>query len=164
MTRIVLTVVALCAVYALTLASAHPLDLAAGAVVAGLVLVALRRFVLADQPPPARVLAGRMIRFPRFAGAVLVEVVRGTWTVALVVTGLRRLARPGIVAVPIGDRTPAGVAVSALAVTLSPGEVFVDVDWSRGLMLLHVIDAADADAVRRHHALFYDRYQRGVFP
>jgi multicomponent Na+:H+ antiporter subunit E len=31
-------------------------------------------------------------------------------------------------------------------------------------MLLHVLDAADPDAVRRHHAAFYERHQRSVFP
>jgi hypothetical protein len=31
-------------------------------------------------------------------------------------------------------------------------------------MLLHVIDASDPDEVRRRHQVFYDRFQRKVFP
>jgi multisubunit Na+/H+ antiporter MnhE subunit len=31
-------------------------------------------------------------------------------------------------------------------------------------MLVHVLDASDPDAVRRHHDRFYERYQRMVFP
>ena len=154
----------LVAVYALTLASAHPLDLLAGAVLAAALLIALRRFLFAGEPPAAPGLVKRIVSFPGFALAVAWEVARGTWLVALVVTGRRPLARPGIICVPVGQRTRAGVAATALAVTLSPGEVFVDVDWERDVMLLHLLDASDPDAVRRHHAHFYDRHQRSVFP
>ncbi len=154
----------LVAVYALTLASAHPLDLLAGALVAAAILIALRRFLFTLEPLPGSSLARRVIAFPRFALAVLWQVALGTWQVGLVVVGRRPLSRPGIVAIPVGERTGAGVAASALAVTLSPGEVLVDVDWERGLMLLHVLDASDPDALRRHHARLYERYQRSVFP
>ena len=67
-------------------------------------------------------------------------------------------------AIPVGDRTQTGVAVSALVATLSPGEVLVDVDRERGAMLIHVIDAGDPEATRRRHEDFYQRYQRRVFP
>jgi len=66
--------------------------------------------------------------------------------------------------VPIGERTTSGVAVSALTTTMSPGEVLVDIDWERGVMLIHVLDARDPDAVRARHLRFYERYQRRVFP
>ena len=154
----------LVAVYALTLASANPLDLVAGAVLAAAVLVALRRFLFGGEPLTQPSMVKRIASFPRLVLAVAWEVTRGTWLVALVVTGRRPLARPGIVCVPIGERTRGGVAATALAVTLSPGEVFVDVDSEREVMLLHVLDASDPDAVRRHHAAFYDRHQRSVFP
>jgi len=79
-----------------------------------------------------------------------------------VTLGARSQARPGIVAVPVGERTPRGVAVSALCATLSPGEVLVDVDEER--VLYHVINASDPDAIRERHERFYRRYQRRVFP
>jgi multicomponent Na+:H+ antiporter subunit E len=162
--RFFLSLVLLTGVYALTLASADPLDLLAGVVISAALLVALRPFLFRGEAPAAGDIAGRVLRFPVFALAVVVEVTRGTWQVARVVVDRRRLVEPGIVAVPIGDRTRTGVAATALAVTLSPGEVFVEADWTRRVMLLHVIDASDPEAVRRHHADFYDRYQRGVFP
>jgi multisubunit Na+/H+ antiporter MnhE subunit len=68
------------------------------------------------------------------------------------------------VAVPIGGRTETGLAVSALVATLSPGEVLVDVDRERGVMLVHVVDAADPEGIRRRHEDFYRRYQQKVFP
>lgn len=161
---IALTFLLLVAVYALTLASADPLDLAAGSVLAGSLMIALRRFLFSGERHTDPSLVMRIASFPRFALAVAVEVARGTWLVTLVVAGRKPLARPGIVSIPVGERTRGGVAASALAITLSPGEVLVDVDWERGVMLLHVLDAGDPAAVRRHHADFYDRHQRAVFP
>ena len=160
----VLALVLLVLVYLLTLASLDPWDVALGVGLAAGVLVWARRSLSAPSAIGAAVLVGRIARFPLFVGAVAREIVVGTWQVALVVVGVRRLSRPGIVAVPIGDRTPAGLAATALALTLSPGEVLVDIDRSRGVMLVHVIDAHDPDAVRARHDHFYRRYQRGVFP
>jgi multicomponent Na+:H+ antiporter subunit E len=77
---------------------------------------------------------------------------------------VRPLRRPGVVAIPIGARSPTGVAATALAVTLSPGEVFVDLDAEGEHMLVHVLDAGDPEATRRRYARFYERYQRQVFP
>lgn len=163
--RVLLAVLSLTAVYALTLASVHPLDLALGAAIAGALLLGLRRFLAAGAPPPRRPGPGRrLLGAPRLAFAVAVDVVRGTAQVALVVVGRRPLRRPGIVRVPIGRRTPGGVAASALMLTLAPGEFLVDIDWDGGAMLVHVLDAGDPEAVRRRHAEFYERYQRMVFP
>jgi multicomponent Na+:H+ antiporter subunit E len=161
----VLAALLLTAVYALTLASFAPWDLLAGLLISAALLLATRRLRLQDSggcaPPP---LWRRVVGFPVLCLAVLRDITVGTWHVALVVTGLRPLREPGIVAIPVGDRTAAGVAASALLVTLSPGEVFVDVDHERQVMLLQVIDASDPDAVRERHEAFYRRYQRGVFP
>ena len=160
----VLALVLLVLVYLLALVSLDPWDVALGVGLAAGVLVWARRTLSAPSAIGAGVLVGRIARFPLFVGAVAREIVVGTWQVALVVVGVRRLSRPGIVAVPIGDRTPAGLAATGLALTLSPGEVLVDIDRSRGVMLVHVIDAHDPDAVRARHDHFYRRYQRGVFP
>lgn len=159
-----LAAIALVLIYALTLASFHPWDLVLGAILATAVLAWARRALpLASQearPSPG----ARLLRFPGFAAAVLAEVVHGTWQVAVVVAGLRPLARPGIVLIPLGERTVSGVAASGWALTLSPGEVLVDVDWQRSVMLVHLLDAGDPEAVRARHQRFYSRWQRGVFP
>jgi len=159
-----LAVVLVAATYVLTLASLDPVDIAIGLAVSAAVLAGLHAFLLADPPLPARELARRAIRLPAFSLVVVWEVIVGTWHVALIVVGLRPLTQPGIVEVPIGERTPNGVAVTALAITLSPGEVLIDVDWSRGVMLIHAIDAAEPERIRERHAEIYERFQRGVFP
>ncbi len=164
MTRIILALVLLVLVYALTLASADPWDLALGALVGGSTLIVYRRFLFVGPPVPAPILLRRVVGFVPFAVALVWDIFRGTWNVALVVLHIRPLAHPGIVAVPIAERTPLGVAVSGLATTLSPGAFLVDVDWDQRVMLIHVLDATDPDAVRAEHQRFYRRYQRHVFP
>jgi len=163
MGRFVLPVVLLTLIYALVLGSFYPADLALGAVLSGVLLYALHPFVLPGRTGSRGVL-WRVAGFFPFAAAVARDVAVGTWEVTLVTLHLRPLGRSGIVAVPVGERSEMGVAVSALVATLSPGEVLVDLDRGRGVMLIHVIDAADPEEIRRRHEDFYRRYQRRVFP
>lgn len=164
MTRLLLSAVGLGVLYVLTLASSAPVDLAIGMLL-GLVLAALLGRRMRPTPehvalsPPARILW-----FGVFAGAVLADVLQGAWDVTLRVVHLRPVERPGVVRIPIGQRSERGIAVSALTTTLSPGSVLIDIDRERGDLLLHVIDASDPDAVRERLQRFYDRYQRRVFP
>lgn len=164
MKRALLSLVLLTLIYALVLASFSPWDLALGAVSSGALLFAFREFVFGAGPAPLPGLSRRIVAFVPFLAAVVREVVAGTWQVALVTLRLRPLARPGLVRVPLGDRTPGGVAVSALVGTLSPGTVLVDIDWEEGYALIHTIDAHDPEAFRRSRAEFYERYQKKVFP
>ena len=162
MRRLVFPLGLLTLVYALALGSFYPADL--GAVLSGILLFALRGFVLPGVAPASSGLFGRVAAFFPFAAVVGYDVLVGTWEVSLVTLHLKPLGRPGIVAIPVGDRTQTGVAVSALVATLSPGEVLVDVDREGGAMLIHVMDAGDPEATRRRHEDFYQRYQRRVFP
>jgi multisubunit Na+/H+ antiporter MnhE subunit len=164
MIRPVCVVFSLTVIYACALASADPLDLLFGALLATGLVVLFRASVTGEAAVDLASLIRRTGAFLPFAGAILYDIFVGTWAVILIVLHLRPLRRPGIVAVPIGERTPTGVAVSAFATTLSPGSYLIDVDWERGVMLLHVLDASDPDAVERAHQRFYDRFQRHVFP
>lgn len=164
MIRALTSVAGLTAVYALVLASLHPWDLATGAALSGVLLVGSRQFLFGGWPGRLEGFVPRCLAFIPFAAAVIREVLVGTWNVAAVVLHLRPLSHPGIVAVPIEDRTLTGVAVTALVDTLSPGSVLVDVDWDRHVMLIHVIDAGNPEAIREQHRDFYRRYQQHVFP
>lgn len=164
MTRLALTVLALVAIYLLVLASDDPYDVALGTLLAIAVLAGFRRLLLPDGIAPSPGLLGRIVRFPLFALVVVREITVGTWNVALVVIGARRVERPGIIAVPIGERTPLGVVVSSIAATLSPGEFLVEIDWEKDVYYMHVLDAGDPDAVRAHHEHLYQRFQKAVFP
>ena len=164
MKRAFLSLVLLTLVYALVLASFAPWDLALGALFSGALLYTLRGFVFGGSPAPLPGALRRVLAFGPFVAAVVREVSASTWHVALITLRLRPLASPGIVKVPIGNRTPVGVVVSALVDTISPGSFLVDIDWEEGCMLIHAIDASDPEAFRRSWEEFYDRYQRKVFP
>ena len=156
-------VVLLTGVYLLSLGSVDPLDAAEGLVLATALSLGLRgRLERPQGAGPS--LASRIAAFPLLVGGLLVDVLRGTWDVALRVLGLRPVECSGIVLVPIGERTDLGVAVTGLLAGLSPGSMLVEVDSQRQAMLFHVIDASDPDAVRDHVDGFYRRYQRRVFP
>ncbi len=170
MTRYVAAVVALTLVYALALGSFQPWDLLFGAGLSAALLFASRRFVFgaggAAPRPGGRgpTLLGRVAAFVPFAAVVFREILVGTWEVTLVTLRLRPLVRPGIVAVPIRERTPTGVAVWAVVTGLPPGSFFADVDRERGVVLIHVLDARDPEAYREEQEDFYRRYQSKVFP
>jgi multisubunit Na+/H+ antiporter MnhE subunit len=164
MTRYVAAVVLLTLVYGLALASFDPLDLLFGAGLSAALLYLSRRFVFGEDPGDGPSLLGRAVAFVPFAFAVFKEILRGTWQVALVTLHLRPLDEPGIVAVPIGERTPTGVSAWAVVTGLPPGSFFVDIDRERDVALIHVIDASDPDAFREEQADFYRRYQSKVFP
>jgi multisubunit Na+/H+ antiporter MnhE subunit len=164
--RPALAVGLLAAVYCLVLGQAGPWDVVAGlaAGAAALAVASPAPRIARGRPLPLPALARRAVAFGPFAMAVGAEIVRGTSTVARIVLAPRPRPRPGLVEVPIGERSRTGVVVSALALTLAPGSVLVDIDWARGLMVLHVIDAGDPDAIRATCRALYERYQRPVFP
>ena len=149
--------------YLLVLGSFAPWDIAMGVVISGTIIYVTRRFTFREKPS-SQSLISRFLHFWPFLVAEVWNIVTGTWEVALVTLHLRPLVSPGIVAVPIGERTPTGVAVSAQCTTLSPGTFLVDVDWERGVMLIHALDASDPDEVRREHQEFYNKWQKKVFP
>lgn len=166
MTRPLVGVAVLAAVYALMLVSSDPLDVLTGALLAALVLAGLRRFLdpgRHEQWGPVE-LARRLARLPGFAAVVTLDTIRGTWDVALVVVGLRPMDRAGTVEIPFDGRTPTGVVVTGLAATISPGELLIDIDEDREVIVMHVLDARDPDAVRDKHRRRYEHWQRGVAP
>lgn len=158
--RALLALATLTMVYLLALASTRLADVACGVLVASGALAVARR---APGNPRTGALDSLPALFP-FLAAVLVEVVKGTWEVALVVLGLRRLRQPGVVEIPLGERTELGTVASAVARTLSPGEVLIDIDGERGVYLVHALDASDPDAVRAQHRRLYERWQKRAFP
>jgi multisubunit Na+/H+ antiporter MnhE subunit len=168
MSRYVISVFTLVMVFALTLASFDPWDLAIGLVISVAVLQLFRPLLERQRltqggrpvPPPWR----RIVGFPPFVLAVFWEVLLGTAQVALVVLHIRPIGKPGIVSVPIGDRSPIGIAVYGLATTLAPGTLLLDVDWRNHVMIVHVIDATDPDKFLAAQEHFYNRWQRHVFP
>ena len=167
MIRAVFVVLLLTIVFCLTLASYDPWDMLIGAILGSIVLAIFHDALPGIPGKPARELPSlpsRIVNFFPFAGITVWEILSGSLRVAAIVIGLRKLEHPGIVAVPIGERSKFGVMVTGVTTSLAPGLIVLDVDWDRHLMLVHVIDASDPDQIRADMQALYDRYQRKVFP
>jgi multicomponent Na+:H+ antiporter subunit E len=161
MRRLTWTVI-LTALYCGVLDSAHPLDVVIGAAVS-LGVIALVGLPI-EGNPGAPSIGRRLMALPRWQAAVVWDVLVGTWNVTKAVLARRPADNGGIVEIPVDGRSESAVVVAALTLTLSPGEVFVDHDPERAVMLIHVLDARDPEAVRAHHREFYERHQKPVIP
>jgi multisubunit Na+/H+ antiporter MnhE subunit len=161
MTGFVLSTLTLTAVYLAVLRSLQPGDVLVGGALAAAITAAAGRALPRGRGAP---LAARLRGAPALALGTLADVVRGTWHVARYIVGCCPRERHGLVAIPRGERTRAGVAAWGLLTALSPDEVVVEVDEARGLLVIHVLDAGRAAAVRARHHTVYARRQRRVFP
>lgn len=139
-------------------------DVVVGTVLSAAVLFVFRGFLFGGRPRPMPGLLTRIVYLPVFVWGAVFDIVKGTFEVLTVVLHARPLVKPGIVAIPIGERSRTGLAVSAIQTTLSPGTYLVEVDRERGVWLVHALDATDPDAVRKDREDFYRKYQRKVFP
>ncbi|MDW5595708.1 Na+/H+ antiporter subunit E [Conexibacter stalactiti] len=166
-----LAIVVLLAIWLLTLSSLAWGDLLVGLVLAIMLELGWRRRVArggtigtADgelQRPP---LHRALLALPALVGAVLVDITRGTWEVAQYSLGVREVEHDGIVEIELEGISEEGVAAWAFISTISPGELVLDVDEERGVLVIHALDASDPEAIRARHHDFYERYQRKVIP
>jgi multisubunit Na+/H+ antiporter MnhF subunit len=85
----------LCAVYALTLASADPLDLLAGLLLGVVLVASLRERMPRGEGEDGASFPGRVAAFPLFVFGLLADIARGTWDVTLRVMHLRPVEQPG---------------------------------------------------------------------
>lgn len=155
MSRVLLSAGALTVMYLLVLTSVAPGDVLVGGALGLGVALALRPPQAPDPRPVNQLL-------PALAGLVwrtAVEMVRGSWRAARFCLG--REANPGLVEIPRGSRSAAEVALWGLTTGEAPDEIVVDVDEARGVLIVHLVDAGDPDAVRARHARGLERWHRG---
>ena len=158
MSRIVAQALALMGVYLLVMTSAKPADAAVGLLL-GLVLAVALRPRLPGRRPATPPLTGLLALGPLLAQTV-VEMAVGSWRTALFC--LRGTGRPGFVEIPRGERSRHSVALWGVLTGEAPDEVPVDVDEERQMLIVHLVDAGDPDAVRERHRRAYERAQRKV--
>jgi multicomponent Na+:H+ antiporter subunit E len=158
MSRIVIQALGLMGIYLLVMTSAKPADAAAGLLV-GLVLATALRPRLPGRTPATPRLAGLLALGPVLVQTVI-EMAIGSWRTALFC--LRGVGQPGFVEIPRGERSRHGVALWGVLTGEAPDEVTVDVDEERQVLIVHLVDASDPDAVRERHRRAYERAQRKV--
>lgn len=120
-----------------------------------------RREITPTPPPPAGLSLHLLIYAPVLLYYLFVDILVGTWMVVTTTLGIRPLKHPGIVRIPIRTVSPYSVGPVGFFITLSPGSFLVDVDWENRVMLVHVLDASDPDAVRRDADKYYRLWEYG---
>ncbi|MDO8718832.1 MAG: Na+/H+ antiporter subunit E [Polaromonas sp.] len=108
------------------------------------------------RPMPVRIRhPGAVLRLMR---AVMLDTTRSNFAVArlLLRPGLRRHPA-GFVHIPLTLRDPNGLAVLAMIVCLTPGTAWAELALDRSMLLLHVLELDDAEAIA---ADIKHRYER----
>lgn len=167
-----LAILGLTGIYLLTLGSMAWGDIVIGFLLAAVVESGVRyraarampNGVPGDAGPRRPPLYRRLIALPALLAVIFREITIGTWHVAQYSLGLKDVTDEGMVWVELDGISREGVALWAFITTLSPGEIVVEADPDRGRLLVHTLDASDPEAIRSHHRLLYERYQRKVVP
>ena len=156
MIGVVLRAAGLAAIYLLVLTSVDPFDVLEGALIGLAVAVALRP---GRTPAPKSALTGGPVALASAFLSTGREMIVGSWRVVRFCLH-RGSAAPGFVEVPRDHRTRADLALWGLLTGEAPDEVPVDIDEERGVLLVHLVDASDPDAVRNRHRLAHERMRR----
>jgi multisubunit Na+/H+ antiporter MnhE subunit len=122
-----------------------------------------RRQVLPRKLPPVGLSLHIIIYSPVLAWYLFIDILKGTYQIVMITLGLRPLVKPGIVKIPIGAHSAYGVGPVGFFITLSPGSFMVDIDWDQRVMLVHVIDATNPDAVRKDAEKYYRLWEYGTY-
>jgi multisubunit Na+/H+ antiporter MnhE subunit len=143
--RTLLRATLLAAIYLLVLTSLKPGDVAIGLLLGLGVAVAVHPRDADDlvQSPQPRAALGVLAR-------TVGEMVTGSWRTVRFCLGARYA--PGFAEVPRAGRSRHNVALWGVLTGEAPDEVVVDVDVERDLLIVHLVDASDPDAVRARHA------------
>ena len=158
MSRIVIQALSLMGVYLLVLTSAKPGDALVGLLLGVVLAVALRQRLPGRRAATPK-LSGLVALGPVLA-ATAVEMAIGSWGTARFCLGAP--AKPGLVEIPRGDRSPGRVALWGVLTGEAPDEYPVDAEGD--VLFVHVLDASDPDAVRARHERTDRRWQRKVVP
>lgn len=160
MTGVLLRAAGLTAIYLLVMTSLDPGDIVVGAAL-GLMIAFVLPHHGASRGSADRV--GPIEWIGAFTG-MLVETARemivGSWRVVRFCLGAP--ASPGLVEIPRNGRSRQSVALWGVLTGEAPDEVPVDVDEERDVLIVHLVDVGDPDAVRARHERAYQRWQRRV--
>jgi multisubunit Na+/H+ antiporter MnhE subunit len=158
MSRVIAQALVLMGIYLLVLTSARPVDAEVGLLLGLALALALR-----SPRAGGRAATPRLAVLPalgRVLGQTAVEMVRGSWRTARFC--LRGDGSPGFVEIPRAGRSPHAVALWGVLTGEAPDEVPVDIDEERDVLIVHLVDAGDPEAVRARHSRAYERAQSKV--
>lgn len=147
------TGVALLLVYLALTGNLQPANIVVGAVIAAVVTALIRP---APRAMDLRRLPRALWATVRYIALLGADVVKSGFAVARIVLDPALPIRPGIIAVPSGCTSELAQALSAHALSITPGEVVIGID-DAGTLYTHCLDAthsaeiiADLQALRRN--------------
>ncbi len=135
------SIILLTLVYLALTANLRPLNILVGALLAVGITAVLPR---SRQKLQWRRLPGIAAAFIRYIFILLYDLMISGVQVARIVLSPKMPIRPGIIAVPSGCTDEMAVALSAHAITLTPGEMVVEID-DAGVMYTHMLDVTNAE-------------------
>jgi multisubunit Na+/H+ antiporter MnhE subunit len=150
----------LASIYLLVLTSLDPGDVLVGMLL-GLALVLGLRARVVDHAEHASLPVMLRASITMVVGTAR-EMVIGTVRVVRFCLGGK--AEPGFVEIPRGDRSHRAVALWGVLTGEAPDEYPVDVDDARGVLIVHLLNADDPDAVRERHRQAREQAQRHLVP
>ncbi|BCX05426.1 MAG: hypothetical protein KatS3mg053_3364 [Candidatus Roseilinea sp.] len=141
-------------IYLAITANFEPANLGVGALIGLAIAVTLKPV---SQPLSLRRLPMALFNLAKYTIWLGIDIVRNGIRVARIVLDPRLPIRPGIIAIPAGMKTELGVALSAHAITVTPGEQVVEIG-DDGVMYTHCLDAVTSaegaeEAQRKRRAM-----------
>jgi multicomponent Na+:H+ antiporter subunit E len=79
----------------------------------------------------------------RYVFVVILDILKGGISTARIVLDPKLPINPGIIAIPSNSQTELGAALSAHAISISPGELVVAMD-DEGVLYVHCLDVANS--------------------
>lgn len=146
--------IALTTLYVLLTGNAAPANLLVGALIAGLVLVLLRP---EHRAADLRRVPTAVAALARYVTLMFYDLTVAGIQVARIVIDPSLPVRPGILAIPSEAEGERDRALSAHALTLTPGELVLEID-DDGVMYTHVLDASEPES----HLLAAQRLRRDL--
>ncbi|MHA7598578.1 Na+/H+ antiporter subunit E [Alicycliphilus sp. T452] len=100
----------------------------------------------------------------RLCLTVMVDTTRSNIAVLrfLLLPGARRHP-PNFVKIPLELRDPNGLAVLAMIVCITPGTAWAELSLDRSMLMLHVLEVGDAQAIVHHVKTCYERPLMEIF-
>ena len=130
-------------------------NIVVGIALTGILMHVFRAQVAPRPLPPVGLSMHILLYTPVLFYYLFIDIMKGTWQVVSISLGLKPLRRPGIIKYPIPTKSPYGAGPVGYFITLSPGSFLVDIDWEENVLLVHVLDASDPDALRRDAEKYY---------
>lgn len=106
----------------------------------------------------------RLVTVALLVGRFLWQVVTSGLTTAWLIVRPGPRPTPGLARVAFTDLSETGAALLGCLITLTPGTTTLDIDLTRGELLLHLLDASDPTGTAASIRAHFERPLQRLFP